>query len=89
MQTREIYPPNLTWQKYFHGGKLSEMEFVPVYFESYDSGDIDKESTSSSQRCAEESIKDSLQVEKLYEAGYTEWKISFFTGLPGHDEMNS
>ncbi len=29
-------------------------------------------------------IKDGTRVEKLYETGYTEWEISFFTGLPGY-----
>ena len=27
-------------------------------------------------------IKDGLRVEKLYNEGYSEWEISFFTGLP-------
>ncbi|HDL14602.1 MAG TPA: DUF1670 domain-containing protein [Euryarchaeota archaeon] len=31
-------------------------------------------------------IKDGTRVEKLYETGYTEWEISFFTGLPGYVE---
>ncbi len=29
-------------------------------------------------------IKDGTRVEKLYEAGYTEWEMAFFTGLPGY-----
>jgi hypothetical protein len=29
-------------------------------------------------------IKDGLRVEKLYNDGYPEWEISFFTGLPGY-----
>jgi len=29
-------------------------------------------------------IKDGTRVEKLYEAGYTEWETAFFTGLPGY-----
>lgn len=29
-------------------------------------------------------IKDGIRVEKLYMAGYDEWKISFFTGLSGY-----
>lgn len=29
-------------------------------------------------------IKDGTRVEKLYAAGYSEWEISFFTGLPGY-----
>jgi len=29
-------------------------------------------------------IKDGTRVEKLYEAGYTSWEISFFTGIPGY-----
>lgn len=29
-------------------------------------------------------IKDGTRVEKLHEAGYSEWDISFFTGLPGY-----
>ncbi len=29
-------------------------------------------------------IKDGTRVEKLYDTGYTEWEISFFTGLPGY-----
>ncbi len=29
-------------------------------------------------------IKDGTRVEKLYETGYTEWEISFFTGLPSY-----
>lgn len=29
-------------------------------------------------------INDGTRVEKLYEAGYTEWEIAFFTGLPGY-----
>jgi len=32
-------------------------------------------------------IKDGTRVEKLYETGYTEWEISFFTGLPGYVEI--
>ncbi|MEA1906447.1 MAG: DUF1670 domain-containing protein [Euryarchaeota archaeon] len=29
-------------------------------------------------------IKDGTRVEKLYMAGYDEWEISFFTGIPGY-----
>ncbi|MEA1999969.1 MAG: DUF1670 domain-containing protein [Euryarchaeota archaeon] len=29
-------------------------------------------------------IKDGTRVEKLYIAGYDEWEISFFTGIPGY-----
>ena|SRR5665811_491244 len=29
-------------------------------------------------------IKDGLRVEKLFNEGYSEWEISFFTGLPGY-----
>ncbi len=29
-------------------------------------------------------IKDGIRVETLYSAGYSEWEISFFTGLPGY-----
>jgi len=29
-------------------------------------------------------IKDGLRVEKLYNDGYSEWEIAFFTGLPGY-----
>lgn len=29
-------------------------------------------------------INDGTRVEKLYEAGYLEWEICFFTGLPGY-----
>jgi len=29
-------------------------------------------------------IKDGTRVEKLYLAGYNEWEISFFTGIPGY-----
>ena len=29
-------------------------------------------------------IKDGTRVEKLYTNGYSEWEISFFTGLPGY-----
>jgi len=29
-------------------------------------------------------IKDETRVEKLYLAGYSEWEISFFTGIPGY-----
>ncbi len=29
-------------------------------------------------------IKDGLRVEKLYNDGYPEWEIAFFTGLPGY-----
>lgn len=29
-------------------------------------------------------IKDGTRVEKLYLSGYSEWEISFFTGIPGY-----
>jgi len=29
-------------------------------------------------------IKDGTRVEKLYMSGYSEWEISFFTGIPGY-----
>ena len=29
-------------------------------------------------------IKDEMRVEKLCNEGYEEWKIAFFTGLPGY-----